>query len=719
MYHTVVFPPLKPASRKDVVVLGEWLENQMGGILAREISLKNAGKRAKDAPGELQRVENDQAECLNDKLQIFTLCLNEIVRQVTLHCAERGDLLGKVWGNFTAVFDHLLQDMQTTITEHDHTIEELENELQHTSHRLQAVEKGQAIRVDEALKTSNRRWGMKMATLRDQLVDSETKLAVVGEKEVNFMRWLPNFASYEHSSLAAILTPAANCACKKPTAPIDALIVDAKRLLTLCGPSMKGIANCASIIGLPDDSKGDSARIALEALTESARQAQTQLREYIDDHESVERDFEETIKQNQRKMKEMKKQLDSLGNQLDQAMMSPQNTEPEFPGLHMIIGEKNVHRALDAKMFEFKSLFKIPPKTLANKKTGAGSQIARHGIGPVQWVMMHRFAYKLILDKMNSEHESRQSFFYTEDNTIKRKGSIVEGLAGRTRKKYKRVEQKTFPNQCVGSYLVDVFLNKYGEQEDAMGPLSELLQSFDIIQDAINNLERKCMLPAYPASHNQLVLQFGQLTGLVQPAYTEEESQLYLHMFNKLRTYMKVPDLRNGENVCDGSLIQNLIHGMIENGGEVEDHSNQLQILSALFKNSMRKYFPVDMIPSSWMPLHNAMMIVKSVFAAPKSEGTHSIDSIRLSASGYSRLVGKLEEAADLHSTTLDDELTSLGNSLNFQVIFRTFPFFVPCVVSTPPPPPIPIMVGLGSSRSTCVFDGCRKRGVEAVETQP
>jgi hypothetical protein len=667
MYHTVLFPPLKPASRKDVVILGEWLETQMASILAREVSLKNAGKRAKNDSDGLQRVENEQAECLNDKLQIFSLCLNEIVRQVSLHCAERGELLRKIWGSFTAVFDHLLQDMQSTITEHEETILELEDSLEHTSSRLKKVEQEQALLIDEALKTSNRRWGMKLTTLRDQLVDSEAKLAVSADMESNFKHWLPHFEMYQKAPLAKILSDVSEGSGKNAT-PIDALIIDCKRLLMLCGPSMKGIANCAAVIGIPDDSKGDSARIAVETLKESALHAQTQLREYITAHETQNRKLEELIKKQDTKLKEAKRQIDSLGNQLDQAMMSPQNQEPQFPGLPIIIGKRHVHRSFDSRPFEFKCLFKIPAKVLVKKVSGASSKVTKHGIGPLQWVMMHRFAYKLILDKMNSEHESRQSFFYTEENTIKRKGSIVEGLAARKRKIYKRVEQKTFPNQCVGSYVVDVFLNKFGEHEEAMGPLTELLQAFDIIQDGLNDLGQKGTLPPYPKSHNQLVLQFGQLTGLIQPAYTEEESQLYLHIFNKLRMYMKVPDLITMENQNETNFVHQIIQSMVENGGQVEDHSNQLQILGAIVKNSYRKHFPIDLIPSSWIPLHNAVSIIKSIFAPPENEEIVSIDNKRLSPSGYARLIGKLEDAADAHSSTLDDELTSMGNSLNFQV---------------------------------------------------
>jgi len=66
-----------PSGRKEVSVLNEWLENMLAKVAAeRNLKLKDF-------------FEYTQI--------IYSACLQEIIRQVSLHCSERGQLLQKVW----------------------------------------------------------------------------------------------------------------------------------------------------------------------------------------------------------------------------------------------------------------------------------------------------------------------------------------------------------------------------------------------------------------------------------------------------------------------------------------------------------------------------------------------------------------------------------------------------------------------------------------------
>lgn len=75
--HKATLPKLGgPSSRKDVELLSDWLDTMLKKIL--ENRLHN--------PGEM--FENTQV--------VYTVCLKELVRQVSMHCIQRGELIERV-----------------------------------------------------------------------------------------------------------------------------------------------------------------------------------------------------------------------------------------------------------------------------------------------------------------------------------------------------------------------------------------------------------------------------------------------------------------------------------------------------------------------------------------------------------------------------------------------------------------------------------------------
>jgi len=74
-----------PASRQDVIVLTSWIDSKI--------------QQTSDDP--FMKEEEKNAMC--DKY--YTVCLNEIFRQINLECTERADLLFRIWTSYFKLFD--------------------------------------------------------------------------------------------------------------------------------------------------------------------------------------------------------------------------------------------------------------------------------------------------------------------------------------------------------------------------------------------------------------------------------------------------------------------------------------------------------------------------------------------------------------------------------------------------------------------------------------
>ncbi|CAG9309926.1 unnamed protein product [Blepharisma stoltei] len=77
-----------PASRKDAELLVEWVD----------VMLSKA----------LQEQNDDPDKLFESTHMIYSTCLNEIIRQVSVQCKERGMLMGKVWNAYQALFEKAL-----------------------------------------------------------------------------------------------------------------------------------------------------------------------------------------------------------------------------------------------------------------------------------------------------------------------------------------------------------------------------------------------------------------------------------------------------------------------------------------------------------------------------------------------------------------------------------------------------------------------------------
>ena len=114
-----------PSGRKDVLILKDWLFATLKSIFSSS---------------EIQKKEKfviaDEA---------FNLCVNEIIRQISFDCLERGELIAAIWRNYLSFFTKVLK---LEVQQKERLQEEQENEyLKHTKiYREQLEEKEKALR---------------------------------------------------------------------------------------------------------------------------------------------------------------------------------------------------------------------------------------------------------------------------------------------------------------------------------------------------------------------------------------------------------------------------------------------------------------------------------------------------------------------------------------------------------------------------------------------
>ena len=88
-WERTVFPSKVPAGRRDVQLLHAWV----GDMVAR--LQQTAGKLPEE-------------NMLKEAQVLFSVAFHEMTRQVSVHCLERGHLMGKIWWSEMELFQRLL-----------------------------------------------------------------------------------------------------------------------------------------------------------------------------------------------------------------------------------------------------------------------------------------------------------------------------------------------------------------------------------------------------------------------------------------------------------------------------------------------------------------------------------------------------------------------------------------------------------------------------------
>eukprot|EP00002_Diphylleia_rotans_P034633 TRINITY_DN7469_c0_g1_i1.p1 TRINITY_DN7469_c0_g1~~TRINITY_DN7469_c0_g1_i1.p1 ORF type:complete len:1543 (+),score=349.36 TRINITY_DN7469_c0_g1_i1:110-4738(+) len=82
-----LFPAANPTSRQDVVMLERWMDCMVERVITKGADINLVARETH---------------------LLYTICLNEIVRQVSVQCVERGQLIGKIWNRYCLLFEMYL-----------------------------------------------------------------------------------------------------------------------------------------------------------------------------------------------------------------------------------------------------------------------------------------------------------------------------------------------------------------------------------------------------------------------------------------------------------------------------------------------------------------------------------------------------------------------------------------------------------------------------------
>eukprot|EP00753_Platysulcus_tardus_P020701 PLAT8346.1.p1 GENE.PLAT8346.1~~PLAT8346.1.p1 ORF type:complete len:966 (+),score=525.09 PLAT8346.1:64-2898(+) len=216
MWHTVVFPALKPASRQDVALLERWLGEQMGKIT------EQFGERI---------TSDNMADVVQAAVPVLSMSLNELVRQVALHCSERGQLLDKTWKSFTQLFDAVLVEMKDTMDQYQTKMMDLMRENAQYRAELDKVHARHDEELAKVASDTERRWAGRLKPLQAAVREKDEEIRRLQGLDMEFKRWLPRWSIYRDSVLRSLL-PAGDSLPATLIAD-DALLADAQRLLGL------------------------------------------------------------------------------------------------------------------------------------------------------------------------------------------------------------------------------------------------------------------------------------------------------------------------------------------------------------------------------------------------------------------------------------------------------------------------------------------------------
>ena len=97
-----IFPTTKPSGRTDAVALDHWLSHMIEKL--KEEYSRAMAEQAKSAEAELEaaakgsfhREVAPKLEYMKSTQRLFSVCMHEVIRQTSVHCVERGQVLAKV-----------------------------------------------------------------------------------------------------------------------------------------------------------------------------------------------------------------------------------------------------------------------------------------------------------------------------------------------------------------------------------------------------------------------------------------------------------------------------------------------------------------------------------------------------------------------------------------------------------------------------------------------
>lgn len=227
MPQAILFPANKPSSRADAQVLDQWVSASFASYAQR--SVKGAAK-------DDSQLEEDLTKAVEELVPILSIGLNEIVRQVSQHCNERGLVLEKIWRTYVELFERALFEARESLRKQKEKASRSEGELSRLRAELEELKARHPEQLEKLRETLSGKFTQRQEELIQQLTNIRGENRVLklhlDEQIAKLDGWFPLFADYKDSRYKKGLLNKSQAEMPKNAPAEVRLCEDFKRILS-------------------------------------------------------------------------------------------------------------------------------------------------------------------------------------------------------------------------------------------------------------------------------------------------------------------------------------------------------------------------------------------------------------------------------------------------------------------------------------------------------
>lgn len=192
MPQAILFPANKPSSRADAQMLDQWVSTSLANYAQRVTQMSR-----------VHHAEEDLTRAVEEIVPILSIGLNEIVRQLSQHCLERGLVLEKIWRTYVELFERAFAEAREVLRKQKEKTSKVEAELARVQHELEGLLMKHPQQLEKLSNTLEGKFTQRQEELLTQIAHlrHENK-ALKGHLEEQTNRlgsWYPLFETYKDS----------------------------------------------------------------------------------------------------------------------------------------------------------------------------------------------------------------------------------------------------------------------------------------------------------------------------------------------------------------------------------------------------------------------------------------------------------------------------------------------------------------------------------------
>lgn len=229
MPEAILFPANKPSSRADAEVLDRWVTSSFQSYAQRQMNAKDS-------------VE-DLSKTVQELVPILSIGLNEVVRQVSQHCLERGVVLEKIWRTYVELFGESLAEAREALWRQKEKTAKCEADLQRIRDEAAELKAKHPAQLEKLKQTLTTKFDQRQNELVQQLTNTRSENRALKihleEQTAKQSAWFPLFPMYKDSKFRRALLGKAGAELPKTT-PVEARLgADFRRILSSLPPDVR------------------------------------------------------------------------------------------------------------------------------------------------------------------------------------------------------------------------------------------------------------------------------------------------------------------------------------------------------------------------------------------------------------------------------------------------------------------------------------------------